>query len=619
MKGGRKEKTSPPPRNSSANRTIFICIALAVLTFSVFSPAFRCGFINYDDQDYVYENAAVQHGVTASAVKWAFTTTHASNWHPLTWLSHMLDCQLFSLNPGGHHFTNVLLHACNSILLFIILRMLTGAPWRSAIVASLFALHPLHVESVAWVSERKDVLSTLFGLLSTLFYVRHVRGSSPKSGLNYILSLSLFALALLSKPMLVTLPFLFLLLDFWPLQRLFAGGAPTPAKTAPSLSRVLLDKVPFLFLSIASCVITVLVQRGKTVMTLEQLPVVARLANVVVSYATYFEKTFWPSGLCLFYPLLGPPAAWQTVASILLLLVITGIAIYFRKTRPVILFGWLWFLGMLVPVIGLVHVGEQSHADRYTYLPLIGIFTACVWTISEAAQRHTKLLAVISVVALAVFSTLSWRQVGFWKNSESVMTRAIAVTTDNFLAHNNLGVALAAQQRFDEAEAHYREAIRIKPGYARAFSNLGAALTLQDKYEEAVGYYEKSLQLRPWDAQAHHNLAVTLARLKRYDGTILHCQEALRNNPNYWMAYGDLALALFLTGKYAEAADAFEKSLQADPRDAQIQIRFAQVLYKLGRTDDARTHYQRAVQIDRTWDNPRFAEQLFATQQSNAK
>jgi Flp pilus assembly protein TadD len=527
----------------------------------------------------------------------------------------MADCQMFGLKAAGHHFTSLVLHTLNALLIYLIFRKATGAKWQSAFMAALFALHPLHVESVAWVAERKDVLSTFFGLLAMWCYVQYAQSAGHtgkvRAPVSYGLALLFFACGLMSKPMLVTWPFLFLLIDFWPLQRRISRGSPSrPSVTAV---RLILEKLPFLALSVASCIATIFVQHGKTMMTLEQLSMSARLGNVVVSYATYILQMFWPIKLCIFYPLTGAPIAWNVVVAAVLLIALTILAMRSARSRTFILVGWLWFFGALVPVIGLVHVGEQSHADRYTYIPLVGLFVAITWSAMDWANNRPwarRFLPVMAIAVLGMCAFISWRQTAFWKSSETVMRRALDVTTDNFLAHNNLGTVLADQQKVDEAESHYREAIRIKPYYSRAYSNLGTALVLKGQLEEAIPFYEKSLQFRPNDAQAHHNLAVTFARLKRYDDTIVQCREALKDDPNYGVAYFDLALALRLTGKVPEAAVEFEKAVGFNPGDAAAHYQFAVTLAQLQRGPEALAQYQQAVQIDPGLSNPKLAEHL---------
>ncbi len=564
-----KPRVAPP--RSSYSYGWLITLGLVALILVCYWQVWSFQFVNYDDGDYVAQNGWVQKGLSSEGVKWAFTTNHASNWHPLTWLSHMLDWTLYGNDAGGHHFTNVLLHCANSILLFLLLRRMTGALWRSAAVAALFAIHPLHVESVAWVSERKDVLSTFFGLLSFYFYSAYAekkKRSDPGSALPYALSLSSFALSLMSKPMLVTMPFALLLLDAWPLGRIerFDG-----ANSKGFLWRLAFEKIPFLLLSIISCLITLQVQSGKTMQRLSGFSVTDRLMNVVVSYTAYLEKIFLPKDLAFFYPLLGAPGWAHTALAATVLLAISLTALYLRRKNPAVLIGWLWYVGTLVPVIGIVHVGEQAIADRYTYIPLIGIFLAIVWIAGELLASRRMLSIAIAAIVTVSLALVTNRQVGYWRDSKTLLERALAVTKDNFIAHNNYGVVLAESGQFESAIEHYRRAIEIKPHYARAHSNLGSALTVVGRFDEAVAALEHSLSLRPNEAETHYNLAVTLARQQDYAGTILHCRSALELNPGYSVAHFDLGLALVLTGEHRDAIEHFREYLRVFPNDVQAK------------------------------------------------
>jgi len=450
------------------SRLRIIGLLLFLITLVVYLPVLHNGFINYDDNQYVTENQMVQRGLTWPGFQWAFTMWHASNWHPLTWLSHMADCELFRLNPAGHHLVNLLLHAVNSVLVFALWRRwrrLTENLWPAAFIAALFAWHPLHVESVAWVSERKDVLSTFFALLSLLAYTRHARcrvaaGGDEISATGlpgqfyssrpYWLALGFFACSLMSKPMLVTLPFVMLLLDRWPLQR------------KQRFYRLCLEKWPFVALSAASCVVTIFAQRQEAMASLVKCPLRLRLENVVMAYVGYLQKTVWPEKLAVFYPL--PDAiAWPAFAGAgLVLILISAIALMAARRQPYLLTGWLWYLGTLVPVIGLVQVGDQALADRYTYFPLIGIFFAATFFIKGAAGRlksSNVMLALPAVAVLATCVALTENQLGCWRSSETLFTHALAVTKNNALAHLNLGEAYQEQQRPAEALAQYQEVL----------------------------------------------------------------------------------------------------------------------------------------------------------------
>ena len=467
------------PQDNRQSRVIYL--VLIVITFALFSRVLSSDFINFDDGTYITENPMVQNGLTSTSVVWAFTSGYASNWHPLTWISHMVDCQLYGLNPQGHHLTSLLFHIFNVLLLFLVLRNITGAVWRSAVVAALFAWHPLHVESVAWVAERKDVLSTFFWLLTMLAYARYAEESkvqSPKSKVYYGLALVCFALGLMAKPMLVTLPFLLLLLDFWPLRRIYdpdakACGAglrftiyePTDLQTASSFKapsgplasptshksqityrKLILEKVPFLLLAIASSVVTFLVQKtGGAVASLEALSFGQRIANALVSYIRYLGKMVWPRDLAVFYPIHHAWAAWQWAGAGLLIVAISVLAIAMIRQRPYFSVGWFWYLGTLVPVIGLIQVGGQSMADRYTYMPLVGIFIIFSWGMADllgrGQLRRMNLAWAVIVPVLVACLMVTRSQTSYWKDSITLFRHAIAVTTDNTLAHVDLGRA----------------------------------------------------------------------------------------------------------------------------------------------------------------------------------
>jgi len=538
--------------------TLAICLSLTVATLSVFWSVRNHDFVNYDDQLYVTENRQVQSGLTWSGVLLAFATTDASNWHPLTWLSHMLDYEIYAMNPAGHHLTNLVFHIANALLLFLVLHRMTDGLWPSALVAALFAVHPLHVESVAWVAERKDVLSTFFWFATTWAYLRYVdqRGFG-----RYVLALLLFALGLLAKPMLVTLPFTLLLLDYWPLGR-FGSQRPASASIshvekssdsgAFAISHLLLEKVPFFVLSGVSSVVTLFVQgQGGSVASFESLPLGLRAANAVVSYVRYIGKMAWPVELSVLYPLnpqLGLVfSMWQVAGSCGLLLSITGLAIWTRRRLPYLMVGWLWYVGTLVPVIGLVQVGVQSMADRYTYIPLIGLFIVTAWGMADVVGglRYRKSLYTTTAgIVITVLMVCTYRQVQTWRNTIVLFSHALEVTADNCSAHYNLGTALAKQGHLEEAIDNFSEAVRIQPFHANAHNNLGLAFAQQGRLEEAIEKYLKALEIRPDSPQAHFNLGNALARKGDFHKAIEHFQEALRIKPDYVKARHNLSLAL---------------------------------------------------------------------------
>jgi protein O-mannosyl-transferase len=537
-------------------------LLLVGVTLAAFAPVLSAGFVIYDDERYVLRNPHVQEGFGGDALLWAFTAGYASNWHPLTWLSHMLDWRLFGASPAGHHLTSLLLHAANAVALFLLLDRMTGAPWRAAFAAALFALHPLHVESVAWVAERKDVLSTLLWLLTTWSYVAWTR---KKGTARYLLVVALLAFGLAAKPMLVTLPLTLLILDFWPLRR-WEGG------TAPTL-RLVAEKVPLLALSAASAAVTWAVQAASpAVGSLHEFPLGTRISNALVAYAGYLGKTVWPAGLAVFYPHPGPfLPLWKPAGAALLLVAITAAVVALRRRHPCLLSGWLWYLVTLLPVIGLVQVGEQAMADRYTYVPLIGLFVAAAWGIPDAArgllaasrwarwesaERDRVLhwaLPAAAVALLLALAVVTRSQAATWKDSVTLFEHALAVTEENYLAHLDLGTALSREGRGAEALAHYAEAVRIKPDNAIARYDLGAALAARGRDAEAMEHYVKALALSPGYAAAHNNLGILLAKQGKIDEAARHYAEAARIRPDFAEAHFNLAVALHALGREAEA------------------------------------------------------------------
>jgi tetratricopeptide (TPR) repeat protein len=550
-----------PGLRSGAVIPALASLTLAVATLAVFWPVFQADFVNYDDPEYVTDNHMVQEGLTKEMMRWAATTSHFSYWHPLTWFSHALDCQLFGLHPAGHHATSLLFHLANTILLFLLLRRMTQTLWRSAFVAALFALHPLHVESVAWVCERKDVLSTFFGFLSIWAYVsyaqargriqhasrrtpRHVSrftGHTPSASPSwvfhlppaffYTLALFFFAFGLMSKPMLVMLPFILLLLDYWPLGRTHA-------------LRLLLEKLPFVALAVVSGVVTFVTQRRSGVLPgTAMLPLQIRLGNSAISYLRYLKKTFWPNDLAVFYPYVSWPA-WEALGAGLVLLVVTAVLLRMARRRPYLAVGWLWFLGTLVPAIGLVQSGSQSMADRYSYVPLIGIFIMVVWGISDLTRGRQVLAGIGGLVVLGALSLTAAAQVRHWRNSITLFQHTLAVTADNALAHNNLGEALFEQGHLAEAAEHYREALAIAPQSAMTLCNLGIILAKDGNSAEARRLQEAALQLKPALPQAHYHLALLDMADRRSAEAIAHWRSVLQAKPHWADALNNLAWLL---------------------------------------------------------------------------
>jgi tetratricopeptide (TPR) repeat protein len=513
-----------------------------------FSPVLVCGFVTYDDDQYVTNNAQVLVGLNSQTFVWAWTTTHAANWHPLTWLSLMLDAQLFGLHTWGFHLTNLLLHLANTLLLFVLMSCLTGATWRSFLVAALFALHPLHVQSVAWVSERKDVLSTFFGLLALLAYLIFVR--SPSIG-RYLLVVLGMALSLLAKPMLVTLPFVLLLLDYWPLNRWQRGQRARDAKATGltfSLPWLLLEKVPLLVLSLAACVATVWAQqKGGSFSTLEAVPFSVRVGNALVSYGQYLRQTVFPTDLAVFYPLpMNGPPAWQVAATTLLLVAATMAAVRARQRYPFLLVGWLFYLGTLVPVIGVVQVGLQARADRYTYVPLIGILLALSWGMAELTSRVRPRALLGCLVGAMLFWLMltSWTEAHYWHDTLTLWDRALQVTEDNPTARSCRGTFLLEQGDHQQAEQEFRAALCLRPEIADPYYGLGLLQAARGETTEAIQSFRKGLALRPDSPDAYNNLGVCLMRQGQRAEAISCFQEALRLRPNWSGAQDNLRLAL---------------------------------------------------------------------------
>ena len=518
----------------------------------------------------------------------------------------MLDCQLFGLDAGAHHFVNVLLHIINTLLLYILLRRMTAAPWRSAAVAAFFALHPLHVESVAWVAERKDVLSACFWMLTLLAYVRYVE--RPNAG-RYSLALGLYALGLMAKPMLVTLPFVMLLLDYWPLGRTRWVDAANRKNTPAPLRRLFWEKLPFLALAAASCLATVWAQRAEgAVMPLETVPLGARAVNAVVSYVRYLGKAFWPVDLAVFYPYRLWPMR-MVVGATAALLGVTGGVIWRARREPYLVVGWLWYLGALAPVIGLVQVGSQSMADRYTYIPLIGLFIMAAWCVPSPTigQRVARIVATAAAaMLLLVCAVLSRHQLGYWKNSETLFRHALAVTTRNNIAHGALGNVLLHQGRLADAVFEYRAALRLNPNDAGAHNNLGLALARQGKTDEAMAEYRAALQINPRYAEAHTNQGYLLAERGQTEQAIAEYMVALQIKPDDVEAHDNLGNALVRLGRTAEGMTEYEAAIRINPEFAKAHYNLANVLYGQGKLVEAIAEYTMALRIQPDFPQARY-------------
>lgn len=608
-----------------------LCILMLLVTLAVFARTAGHEFINFDDTIYVTDNPAVKDGLKPRTVAWAFTSTTASNWHPLTWLSHMTDVQLFGLNPRGHHLTSVVIHAASALLLFLLLAQVTSAPWQSLFVATLFALHPLHVESVAWVAERKDVLSGLFWTLTLLLYARYTR--KPGMG-RYLATLACFALGLMTKPMLVTLPLVLLLLDWWPLGRFSPGGA-GEGEEKPAAKWLLKEKIPFLALSALSSVLTVYAQHhGGAMATLDKAPLGLRVSNAVIAYATYISDTFWPHDLALLYPFPTSILLGRLVGAALLLLLISAGVIFAGRRFPWLAVGWLWFLITLLPVIGLIQVGGQSHADRYTYIPLTGLLIMIAWGVPQLLQgwgRQRLVLGILAGIAVCSATAATWRQLGYWRDNITLYRHTLEVTRDNYLilnnygiamdqsgdyesalklyqealriwprsafAHNNAGAVLARKGRYDEALDHYREALRLKPDYVMAIVNMGSSLGAMGKTDDALQFYDRALELDSSSADVHLSMALLLMKNGQPDVARQHYLVAVRLDPYSTKVPVNMGVELAKQGRLNEAAGYFSQALTIDPNSVEANFNFGVFLAKQNRYDEAAKYFYNVLRI----------------------
>lgn len=591
---------------------------MIAITVGVYWPIRDAGFIDYDDPGYVLENVHIRHGVTPESVAWAFTTGRQSNWHPLTWISHMVDCWLFGhTTPAGHHMMNVAIHAINTALAFAALHAMTGAFWSSLFVAAIFGIHPLHVESVAWISERKDVLCTAFWWLMIICYARYVRRGGAAW---YVLSAGSLVLGLLSKPMLVTGPFVLLLLDYWPLNRVgptaSTGAVSSPSERAawtsghgPEVVRsLLLEKAPLFLLVALSAGITYAVQaHGGAV---GQLPLTHRLSTAAVAYVAYIGKTIWPVGLAVFYPnFVGMWSPWQVAASAITLASVTALVIMLRRHRYLVV-GWCWYLGTLVPVIGLVSVGRQSMADRYMYMPMIGLLLMITWGVFDLCHKgavRQRAAASAGVAAVLACMALTPAQVALWKDSETLFRHALSVTDRNYVMHYSLARVLDAQGRTPEALRHYYQALRIAPRFAKAHVDLGAALQRQ-RPEQALAHYQTALAIDPGLFAANFNLGIFYQQQGDWDRAKRFFSQAVKAQPDNPEARVSLANVLVTLRRHEEAQDHYAQVLELEPRNAAAHAGLSRALAEIGNLDAARRHARRAVAIDP--DEPFFREML---------
>jgi tetratricopeptide (TPR) repeat protein len=610
---------------------LIILLGLATVTFGIYAQLIGHRFITFDDPTYIQENPMVNRGVTLAGLAWAFTTFYAGNWHPLTWIAHMIDSQLFGMIAGGHLLVNALIHTANTLLVFWFLFRTTHARWSSALVAALFALHPLHVESVAWASERKDTLSTFCGLLCLIAYVRYAEAPSIR---RYAWVAIMLALGLLAKSMLVTWPFVMLLLDYWPLGRFSVAtalgrragaeaanhfGAPRHSEAA-TVARLIIEKIPLLVLVTASAVVTSVAQSHLgAVRTFTEFPFVPRLSNALVAYAKYLLLAFWPNDLAVFYPFpkAGIPA-WQIIGAALLLIAITAFCLFQRKIRPYLIVGWLWFLGTLVPVIGLVQVGAQTMADRYFYIPSIGLFIALVFGLADIAERRRVapwLSAAIANVVLLVLATLTDAQIHRWNDSFTLFKHALAVTPSNVIAEDNLGLAMHKSGQLDEAAAHFEKALQIQPDDYTGLLTMGVIRFYQGRVPEAIEYAQAAIRSEADSPRAHNLLGMALAKQNRNDAALDEMRRASELDPKDAEIRNDLGLALVRLGRIPEAIDQFHEAVRLDPDNAApAHANLGWALLESGKPRESIPEFEAALHL-----NPEFKAAADGLRQAQAQ
>lgn len=583
--------------NRSVDSLVLAALAAAVLVIYWQTVGFE--YINLDDNIYVYQNQAVLSGINTASLKWAMTTFEAANWHPLTWLSLMADTQIFGLNPGASHAVNVLIHLINSALAYYVFRALTGSVWKSAAVAVLFAIHPMHVESVAWISERKDVLSTAFALASMLAYVRFAGSKGGTATRYYAAAVILFALGLMAKPMIVTLPFVFLLIDHWPLRRIVTGS---------ELRKALIEKVPFFALSAASCVITVIAARaGGAAQSLETLPIGLRLMNATAAYGKYVYSAIVPVDLSVWYPYETSIAWWQVAASAALLLIWTVAAIRLRAARPYVLIGLLWFIGTLIPVIGVVQVGLQSSADRYTYFPYFGLFLIVAYAAAEAIERFrlSRTAAIsLALAPLAIYGYLAFVQTSRWRDNETLYRHSLSVTKQNFMIEQNLCHALMLKDRLDEAEPLCRASVVNRPDYFEALNTLGIVLFKRGDMPGAEKNFSSALSLNPGYAMVYANLAQTQIMQDRPEEGEANLKKAVEMSGSgadptvFRAALNGLVEAYIRSGNHQKAIENLKRLIYLQPSDLELRAKLADELVKAGQFQEAESVLQAVLQAD---------------------
>jgi len=635
-----------------------ICIGLVVMILAVYMQAGNHHFLNYDDNAYVTSNPHVANGITGKNIIWAFTSVYAWNWHPITWLSHMVDVEFYGMNPRGHHLTNVAIHSVSSLVLLLFLVRFTGSLWKSSFVAALFALHPLHVESVAWVAERKDVLSALCWFITLFLYSEYVAKLKPTL---YILSLFSFVLGLMSKPMLVTLPVVLLLMDFWPLQRYrYEVQEPGLRQLSGRAIALIKEKIPFFVCSLLSAVVTIYAQNKAVAMeSFYAVPFGHNIENALIAYVKYIGKTIWPHDLAVLYPMPLSFPLWQVVCSLLVLLVLTAATIWAARRHPYLAVGWFWFLVTLFPVIGLIQFGMQSMADRYSYIPVTGLFIMVAWGVpdlTKGLKHRESILALLASAVIIASAALTWQQLGYWRDNISLFRHTLQVTTDNYLIMNNLGLALAEEGQLDAAIQEYQEAVRIEPNvadlrnnlgialaekgqldaaireyrealrisanYTDAHNNLGLALAGKGDLDGAIWEYREALRTSPNDMRAHNNLGLALAEKGQLDAAIREYREALRISPDFTAAHNDLGVALAGKGDLDGAIQEFQEVLRISPNDMKAHNNLGIVLASKGDLDAAIQEYQEALRISPDETNVRNNLEAALTQkrlQSEAK
>ena len=606
---------------STKKPLLIISLLLSIIAFMAYRQVTHCAFINFDDTGYVTDNRHIQDGLTVKGITWAFTTGYASNWHPLTWISHMADVQLFGLQPGWHHLVSLLFHLANTVLLFLVLHRMTNAFWQSAFVAALFALHPLHVESVAWAAERKDVLSAFFWMLTMGAYVSYV----ARPGLTRYLTLLLsFALGLMAKPMLVTLPFVLLLLDYWPLQRLeqkrpseevrkpsfkdIESGTPPekapvqPVDHRPLIRPLLTEKIPLFVLALLSSIVTYLVQRhGGATVTLEALSASARMANASVSYITYMVKMLMPANLAVFYPHPTSWPLWQVLGSLVLLIAITVTVIAGARKHPYTAVGWFWYVGTLVPVIGVVQVGSQALADRYTYIPLVGLFIIIAWGVPELLKKwpyRKEALLASSALCLLCLSLVTWRQVGYWRNSIALYDHAMEVTDRSDLIHNNRGAAYLDLGKYPQTIADCSRAVEINPRYWDAYYNRGLAYLGLVDYPQAVADFNRAIEINPKYGEAYNNRGLAYIHLADYSQAVADFNRAIEINPRCEEAYNNLGAACLGLGKYPQTIADCSRAIEINPKYGDAYYNRGAAYLGLRNCPQAIADFDRAVEIN---------------------